>query len=196
MQQQSKTAEHPYLQKIRARLRGFFDFEPVPDPLAGVVQSWAHFVQTDEKYFLSRKMNLYTVNAHRFVGVGLYRAVTPETVERAFADLKNWARRQGPAEQTMSIEYTAALVSEEPVAPEAVELLTRMKSQIGFALGLKGWADIAIIVVDLANERVWANPYGRAQLQTVLWSFDDKPVVPAKKSWISKIPVFRCSCTG
>ena len=34
-------------------------------------------MQTDEKYFLSPKMNLYTVNAHRFVGVGLYRAVTP-----------------------------------------------------------------------------------------------------------------------
>ena len=43
------TTEHPYLEKVRARLRGFFDFEPVPAEFEGLLGSWAHFVQTDEK---------------------------------------------------------------------------------------------------------------------------------------------------
>ena len=71
------TTEHPYLEKVRARLRGFFDFEPVPAEFEGLLGSWAHFGPTDETYFLSRKMNLYTVNAHRFIGIDVRESVTP-----------------------------------------------------------------------------------------------------------------------
>ena len=196
MTAEQPTTEHPYLEKVRARLRGFFDFEPVPAEFEGLLGSWAHFVQTDEKYFLSRKMNLYTVNAHRFIGIDVRESVTPEDLDRVFAALRSWARKQGPGEQTMSTEYTAALISRRAVSEETAAHLGRLRCQVGFAMGLKGWADVGLVVADLENERVYSNPFGKEQLQTTLWSFNDKPVIPPSNSWISKIRLIRCGCTG
>ena len=186
----------PYPDRVKARLRGFFDFDPVPPAFEGLVSSWAHFVQTDEKYFMSRKMNLYTVNAHRYIGLDERDAVTREDLDRVFEALKAYARAEGPGEQTMSTEYTVALISRTAVSDETAAYLAKLKCQVGFAMGLKGWADIGIVVADMENEKVYANPFGREQLQTTLWSFNDKPVIKPKGTWINKLKLLRCGCTG
>ena len=190
-------ASEAYVGAVRNRLKGYFDFEEVPWELPANFGTWAHCTMTDEKYFLTRKMSLYTVNSHQFVGLGVFETVTSEALASVFEAAKRLVVRLGPSPSSMSTDYTFALISERAVETSRIRSeLRRMRKNQGFAFGMRGWADIGLVVVDLENETVLTNPFARAQLASVLWSFDGKPVAPAKKSILSKIPLFRCSCTG
>lgn len=185
-----------YFDKVKERLTGYFDTESVPECLSSYVSHWTHFKLTDEKYFMSQKMNLYTVHAHRYVGLAIVPEVTAESVRSVFEDLRNHARAVGPTKDTMSTDYTIALISQTPVDPEVSAALRTLKHNEAFALGLRGWADVCLVVADVPNKCVLATPGARTQLSTVLWSFDDKPAAAPKAPWYKRICSLRCGCFG
>ena len=184
-----------YVENVCKRLSAYFDFETVPCEFADTFQHWARFTQTDEKYFMTQKMNLYTVHTHRYVGLGTFDQVGVADIEKAFESLKRHMQERGSSPSTMSIDYTVALISRTAVQTQAVrECLARMKCHMGFAWGLKGWADAGIVVVDLQERTVLTNRFAEKQLQTVLWSFDNKPIVPPSRSIFSRFGLIRCGC--
>lgn len=184
-----------YIDSVRRRLSAYFDFEQVPCVFADAFQHWARFSQTDEKYFMTQKMNLYTVHTHRYVGLGCFDRVEIADIEKAFESLKRHMHERGSSPSTMSTDYTVALISRNAVEARAVrDCLSRMKCHMGFAWGFKGWADAGIVVVDLQERTVYANRFAEKQLQTVLWSFDDKPIVPPSRSIFARFGLIRCGC--
>ena len=184
-----------YVETVRRRLSAYFDFEEVPGEFADALQLWARFSLTDEKYFMNQKMNLYTVHTHRYVGVGCFDCVDVERIRTVFETLKHYVKERGSSPNTMSIDYTVALISRTTVQAQAVrECLARLKCHTGFAWGFKGWADVGVVVVDLQTQSVLANRFAQKQLQTVLWSFDDKPIVPPSRSVFARLGLIRCGC--
>lgn len=187
-----------YVEKIKERLTAYFDFETVPTLLKDKASVFAHFVQTDEKYFLSRRMNLYTVNAHQYVAMGTFETVTSEDLQSVFSSMQALIEQTGGVENTMSTDYTFALVSERPIDSASVQaVLDAMSYHKSFAFGWRGWADLALIVVDVTNQQVLTNHYGRKQLETVLWSFNGEPLIRPRRSLLSRLPLFKCGgCCG
>lgn len=187
-----------YVEKVKERLTAYFDFETVPELLKDKASVFARFTQTDEKYFMTRRMNLYTVNIHQFVAVGEYDHVTDQDLQSAFHTMQALIESFGAFENTMSTDYTLTLVSRNPVDETAIKAtLARLKYHKSFNFGWRGWADLGLIVVDVTNQRVYANRYAQKQLETVLWSFDGKPLITPKRSLLSRLPLFRCGgCCG
>ncbi len=184
-----------YVESVCNRLSAYFDFEKVPNEFADMFQHWARFSQTDEKYFMTQKMNLYTVHTHRYVGLGCFDQVGVADIEKAFEALTRHMKERGSSPSTMSTDYTVALISRNAVQAQAVrDCLQRMKCHMGFAWGFKGWADAGVVVVDLQKRTVYANRFAEKQLQTVLWSFDDKPIVPPSRSIFARFGLIRCGC--
>jgi hypothetical protein len=181
-----------YVEMIKDRLTAYFDFETVPELLKDKAQVFARFTQTDEKYFLSRRMNLYTVNNHQYVAVGEFDHVTDQTLKTVFASMTALIDSFGSFENTMSTDYTFTMVSREPVDADAIaRTLQTLKYHKSFSFGWHGWADLGLIVVDLSNQRVYGNRYAQQQLETVLWSFDGKPLITPKRSLLSRLPLIR-----
>ena len=110
-----------YVKAVSARLKGYFNFEDVPEELEPAFCVWAHCTITDEKYFMTRKMNLYTVNSHQYMGLGIFDCVTPEELETYFAKLIEVVTRFGASESTMSTDYTIALISKSAVDKTAIQ---------------------------------------------------------------------------
>jgi len=147
---------------------------------------------------MTRRMNLYTVNIHQFVAVGEYDHVTDQDLQSAFHTMQALIESFGAFENTMSTDYTLTLVSRNPVDETAIKAtLAGLKYHKSFNFGWRGWADLGLIVVDVTNQRVYANRYAQKQLETVLWSFDGKPLITPKRSLLSRLPLFRCGgCCG
>ena len=181
-----------YVEMVKERLTAYFDFETVPELLKDKAQVFARFTQTDEKYFLNRRMNLYTVNNHQYVAVGEFDHVTDQDLQAVFTSMQTLIESFGSFENTMSTDYTFTLVSRQPVDGVTIEkALVGMKYHKSFNFGWRGWADLGLIVVDLSNERVYANRYAQKQLETVLWSFDSKPLITPQRSLLSRLPLIR-----
>ena len=181
-----------YVEMVKERLTAYFDFETVPELLKDKAQVFARFTQTDEKYFLNRRMNLYTVNNHQYVAVGEFDHVTDQDLQAVFTSMQTLIESFGSFENTMSTDYTFTLVSRQPVDGVTIEkALAGMKYHKSFNFGWRGWADLGLIVVDLSNERVYANRYAQKQMETVLWSFDSKPLITPQRSLLSRLPLIR-----
>lgn len=187
-----------YVEMIKERLTAYFDFETIPELLKDKAQVFARFTQTDEKYFMTRRMNLYTVNNHQYVAVGEFDHVTDQTLQSVYASMTALIESFGSFENTMSTDYTFTLVSRQPIDEASIQAaLKTTKYHKSFSFGWRGWADLGLIVVDLANQRVYASRYAQQQLETVLWSFDGKPLITRKRSLLSRLPFIRCGgCCG
>lgn len=60
----------------------------------------------------------------------------------------------------MSSIFTAALISEKEISAEVIRKLEKTKYHRDFWFTLRGWADLAIILIDLSKEK-FTQPFGK-----------------------------------
>lgn len=196
MQSPSVIDSAQYLESVKRRLSGYFDFLDIPAEYSGRLDLWAHYVLTDERYFLTRKVNLSTVNSHEFMAIRLCDGLTLDELNQWFDEFKGFVMSRGQTAQTICTQYTLAFVSSSGIDASVREAVSRLRFNKSFAFNFRGWVEIAVVAVDLTDQTVSTNALGKQQLESALWSFDGKPVRTRKKSIFERIPIFRCSCTG
>ena len=142
-----------YLTLMRERLTAAFDFKEPPQGLNPQPALWAVHNRTSEKYFLSKSISLYTVNNDEYVGLyGCTDKIKETDIEAVFEQFKRLISELPTDEKHMSSIFTAALISEEEID---------LKFHKDFWFSLRGWADLAFILVDLKNEKIYSNSFGK-----------------------------------
>ena len=132
-----------YLTLMRDRLTAAFDFKEPPQGLNPQPALWAVHNRTSEKYFLSKSISLYTVNNDEYVGLyGCTDKIKETDIEAVFEQFKR-------------------LISEEEIDLKIVETASAKKFHKDFWFSLRGWADLAFILVDLKNEKIYSNSFGK-----------------------------------
>ena len=151
-----------YVTMMKGRLTASFDFAKPPKELAFPLSLWAVHNRKSEKYFLSKSISLYSYKNDEYVGLHICPvALTPETLESCKNQFKRLIDNLPVDEQHMSSIVTSALISAEPVSDAVVSALANVKYHKDFRFTLRGWCDLAVIVVDLPNEKVYSNPFGQ-----------------------------------
>ena len=69
-----------------------------------------------------------------------------------------------PSIDTMSTILNGVLVATSSFSEEAVNFAKKFKFSKSFLLGLKGWCDIRLILVDLKEEKLYSNQKGKEVL--------------------------------
>lgn len=69
-----------------------------------------------------------------------------------------------PSVETMSTILNGILISASGFSEEAVNFAKKFKFSKSFLLGIKGWCDIRLILVDLKEEKLYSNQKGREVL--------------------------------
>ena len=138
-----------YLTLMRDRLTAAFDFKEPPQGLNPQPALWAVHNRTSEKYFLSKSISLYTVNNDEYVGLyGCTDKIKETDIEAVFEQFKRLISELPTDEKHMSSIFTAALISEEEIDLKIVETASAKKFHKDFWFSLRGWADLAFILVD------------------------------------------------
>ena len=133
-----------YLTLMRERLTAAFDFKEPPQGLNPQPALWAVHNRTSEKYFLSKSISLYTVNNDEYVGLyGCTDKIKETDIEAVFEQFKRLISELPTDEKHMSSSFTAK------------------KFHKDFWFSLRGWADLAFILVDLKNEKIYSNSFGK-----------------------------------
>jgi len=69
-----------------------------------------------------------------------------------------------PSVDTMSTTLNGVLVSTSGFSEEAVSFTKKFKFSKSFLLGIKGWCDIRLILVNLKEEKLYSNQKGKEVL--------------------------------
>ena len=151
-----------YVSLMKKRLTAAFDITVPPNDELATCDLWAVHNRSSQKYFLSRSIELYTVNNDEYVGLRVFAEKINEADMLAFLDqFKRLISAHQADEKHMSSIYTAALISEKAVNPALVNKLKKIRHHKDYWFTLRGWADLAVILVDLPNRKIYSNPFGR-----------------------------------
>jgi hypothetical protein len=69
-----------------------------------------------------------------------------------------------PSVETMSTILNGVLISASGFSEEAVSFTKKFKFSKSFLLGIRGWCDIRLILVDLKEEKLYSNKKGKEVL--------------------------------
>jgi len=69
-----------------------------------------------------------------------------------------------PSVDTMSTILNGVLISASGFSEEAISYAKKFKFSKSFLLGIKGWCDIRLIIVDLKKEKLYSNRKGKEVL--------------------------------
>ncbi len=158
---------------MRNRLISAFDLKDVPTNLNLPIKVWAEHNRLNEKYFLAKKISLYAFQNDEYVGlIDCPNGLSREEIETYVEESKRYISTLKKNEEHMSSVYTLAFICSEPINPEVVEFVEKAKFHKDFLFTLRGWADLALLAVDLPTMKIYANRQGKKSMK--FYEFPEK----------------------
>ena len=150
-----------YIEMLQRRLAPFFNFKN-PEEYTLPLQLAGELNATNERYLLVRKFNIYTINNDEYLFVQSFNEpITQITLSTYISWIKTKMQTLKPRQNHMTSSYILVLVSEFPVSEESINYITTFKYHKDYFLTLKGWSDLALIIVDLTNDKIITNKFGK-----------------------------------
>lgn len=152
-----------YLAILRRNLANSFDFFEPASFQSLKVDLYASLNLTNESYFISRRIPLYAVKHNEYVlGIIISEVLTKEKAAQLCDDIKNsLSEIVNVDSEHMSSCVTLAFFCEQEIPVETQQVIQKFKYHKDFMFTLRGWADMAVIGVDLTNNIVWNNKFGK-----------------------------------
>lgn len=116
---------------------------------------YAHFFARNEKYFASKSATIYAFESNEHTFFKYYPSLQDESINDFVENLKSSIDTLvDPHDEHMSTRLNAVLVTDSEIPDSTKQLVRAFKYQKTFLFGLKGWVDICIVIVNLAENEV------------------------------------------
>ena len=164
------------LTHIKSKLHNSFDFKETNIFPYLNVELFAEQKIVSEKYLFTKKFNIYQTQNHELIFV--YKPTTPLSTESItyYTDIfKQYISKDIKIPKNhMSTIVTLVIITEEDISPEVIKKTEKVKYHKDFMLTLKGWSDLAIILIDLKKELVYSNKFGQKLINNYKFSNSKK----------------------
>ncbi|QNB46349.1 hypothetical protein BR63_08490 [Thermanaerosceptrum fracticalcis] len=149
-------------QDLEKKYSRFYDIKEKPSFVPFPVELYAHFYQRNEKYFASKKINLWSLDHEEHCLVKYYDSLTKTDLEKMINTLKEGiGHLVNPHPNHMKTFLTGVFITREKVSPEMSSLVEKFAYSKVFKFYLYGWCDLRLIVLDLSSRQVICNRAGR-----------------------------------
>lgn len=152
-----------YLEDLIARYEVYHDVERTRVVAGWPLEVYAVSKVRNEKYLASRSVTIYAYEIYTHGLVTAEERVVDETIVRQFCQsLRNAVSELvSPHDEHMCTYLDGVLVTPFGFTPEAIRYGQRFRHGKMFKLGLAGFCDVRLLLVDLALGQVYANRLGR-----------------------------------
>jgi len=144
-----------YKNKIIQGLSSSFDIYENYEYRNKIFDIFASFNVRNERYIATKKATIYAFENNEFIFIKkteyfdkLILTEYIEILKKSIEDLID------PHEEHMSTTITGVIVVDNIEENDSVKEIKRFNYQKGFMFGLKGWADIRIVLVGLKDNKV------------------------------------------
>lgn len=151
-----------YLENIEKKLEAYFDIEKDHSYKEISFELYAKFYTRSERYILTKKAKIYGIESNEHCFLKHYTQLDKVQLGEFIHILKSaCVDYVTPHDEHMSTVITGILVVDQSCERDLINIVEKLKYQKSFAFGLKGWADIRIVLVCLDKGEVYTNKKGR-----------------------------------
>ncbi|MGI6143934.1 MAG: hypothetical protein ACOYEK_08790 [bacterium] len=152
-----------YLVTLAERYSAYYDVEREKVVGGRRLAIFARSKVRNEKYFITKSIPIYGYENYQYGIVEVAEKIVDEPEMASFNGyLKSLVDELvKPHDEHMSTYLDGILVAVAGFTPAAISTAKRFKYGRMFKLGFAGWCDIRLVLVDLAQGRVFANRRGR-----------------------------------
>lgn len=145
-----------YKENIKGRLSRYFNLEEKYTYSNKVFDLFAVSNVRNEKYMASKKLTIYAFENDQYFFMKYYKELKKDEFEEIVELLKNSIMDYvDPHHEHMSSTITGVLVVDELKEEDLIKSIQRFNYQKSFAFGLKGWADVGLVLVELKKGEVF-----------------------------------------
>lgn len=151
-----------YMTCLRRKLIQYFDFRDTDSFKLFSICLFAEHKRSSEKFFFTKRINLYRIENFEYVIVTEVEHLTMEQLETYYQKIREGIPEiVNPTSGHMSSIVTLVLLTAEPVKDGLAKHVKTLKYHKDFFFTLRGWADLALLVVSLTDGVVYANDMGK-----------------------------------
>ena len=137
------------------------EFEGIKFP--GYVEFHTH----GEQYVLSKRAKLWEVDSHEYIFFQTVDELTEDDLQQWVSFMKEHGLKKAePKPNHMSSNIALVLIADS-TSDNAAKAVRKVRFRKNFKLGLEGWADLKLAVVDLSGHRVITNGAGKDMVEVL-----------------------------
>lgn len=160
-------AARELLERLLVAHEAYFDVERDHHFAGRRFEGYAELHSSASQYVLSKRAKLWETSSHEYMFFALTPRLDAALLDEYASFMKNEAiGKVKPGGNHMNSFLTLVIISDF-AEDGAMRRVRRLRFRKNFAFGLRGWADLRICIVSLADQRVCANPMGRALVPTI-----------------------------
>lgn len=161
-----------YKNFLLERLTRNFDFLDVNLFSLFALDFYAKYSHSSEKFFFSKQVNLYRIENDTII-------MMLEIKEPLHVNDINYYRDQLQQYMTTMLQVgpdhmasivTLVLISAHEITPDVAAAIKKTKCHKDFMFTLRGWADLAFLVVDLNKDQLYYNAFGEKLAHIFDWN--------------------------
>lgn len=152
-----------YINNLKSSMKTYFDIFENFDILGNAFPLYGKSLVRNERYAISKKLVTDAYENYEHIFVQWKNDNVGENTIKEFIDFLKSAVGNliTPNEEHMSTIITGIYITDETFTPKARELGVKFKFNKNFALGLKGWCHIQLVLVELGTNQIYTNKKGK-----------------------------------
>lgn len=166
-EQAEEDEKHLVLKRVLAAHEAWFDVSRDYTYAGRTFPGYAEFHSHGEKYVLVQRAKMWEVDNHEYIFFVLADRLEDDGLAELIEFMKTSAMEKVDPEPNHMSSCLSLVVIADEVSEEAWRLARKARYRKDFALGLRGWADLRVAVVDLATHRVRTNAAGKPMKETL-----------------------------
>ncbi|MGI6211750.1 MAG: hypothetical protein ACOYJJ_04155 [Anaerovoracaceae bacterium] len=167
-----------YLDRTLAKYAGSFDIERPYRINGKEYAAYGHYISQQEKYVLTRKVNLWKIRGHEHVVFALCDRVTHDDLEEARRAMIEYMEpelvcsgNRYPEKDHMYSYLTFAFICETKPDAETIREIERFRYSRDYLFSFRGRTEAHIICVDMETKSVFTNRAARQMKKFYLSTF-------------------------
>jgi len=173
-----------YLDELEKRYQAHYDVETYKTIAGTQIDIYAISIIEHFRHVLSKKIQIDHYQEREIILVkGFDQFIQAEEIKKFSQYLVTISKEMiTPSFDVMSHTINGIMVSSQGFSKEAIEAARKFRYGRTFCLGIKGWCDIRLLLIDIKNSCVFCNAKGKEIVE--VYTFAKKKIGGDKKQLI------------
>lgn len=157
----SAPTKEELIERLLAAHAAWFDVTRRYEFSGHTFPGYAEFHSHGEQYVLVKRAKLWEVDAHEYLFFDAIDHLDMAALDEAVRFMTTSAIEKVEPKPNHMSSYLSLVLVTDSADKDAMDAVRKVRFRKNFMLGIRGWADLRLAVVDLATQRIATNGAGK-----------------------------------
>ena len=163
----TSTRAREVLDRLLDAHEAYFDVERGHAYAGRTFEGYAELHSSASQYVLVKRAKLWETSSHEYLFFTLVKHLDAAIFNELIAFMEHEALGKVTLEPNHMNSFLSLVIIADTMDAALARVVRKTRFRKNFQLGLKGWADLRVCVISLADETVYANAMGKEMASTL-----------------------------